>query len=70
MCIAGNTKNIQYHEWIGYKHKKGDNSKAVKFLQKIYENKKQDEIDMMAKLSTKKELMALAKDFGIDEVKL
>jgi hypothetical protein len=70
LCISGNTKNIQYHEWIGYKHKKGDNSKAVKFLQKLYLNKKQDEIDMLAKLSTKKELMQLAKDNGIDEVKL
>lgn len=70
LCMSGNTGKIQYHEWIGYKHKKGDNSKAVKFLQKLYPNKKQDEIDMLAKLSTKKELMQLAKDNGIDEVKL
>ena len=69
LCIAGNTKKIQYHEWIGYKHKNKSNSKIIKFLQKIYPNMKQDEVELLAGISTKKELKELAEEHGI-EVKL
>ena len=70
LCLSGNTKSIQYHEWIGNKKKDADNNKTVKFLITLYPNKKLDEIKMIAKLSTKKEIIQLAKDMGIDEVKL
>jgi len=36
LCLSGNTKNIQYHEWIGHKRKGGSNSKSVKFIEKKY----------------------------------
>ena len=54
-----------YHEWIGHK-KKGtaDNSKAVKFLSKMYPNMKQDEVELLARISTKKELQGLAEAYG------
>ena len=67
LCIAGNTKKIQYHEWIGYKHKNKSNSKIIKFLQKIYPNMKQDEVELLAGISTKKELYALGEDQGMDK---
>ena len=67
LCIAGNTKKIQYHEWIGYKHKNKSNSKIIKFLQKIYPNMKQDEVELLAGISTKKELYALGEDHGMDK---
>lgn len=70
LCLAGNTKKIEYHNWIGHKKKEGSNSNAVKLLSTLYPNKKLDEIELLAKLSTKKELVQLAKDNGIDEVKL
>ena len=70
LCIAGNTKKIQYHEWIGYKHKNKSNSKIIKFLQKIYPNMKQDEVELLARISTKKELKQLAEEHGIENVKL
>ena len=70
LCLAGNTKKIQYHEWIGHKRKGSDNSKVAKLLRTLYPNKKEDEIELLAKISTKKEVLELAKDNGIEEVKL
>tara|TARA_B100000925_G_scaffold105287_1_gene77632 strand:- start:3556 stop:4005 length:450 start_codon:yes stop_codon:yes gene_type:complete len=70
LCLAGNTKKIQYHEWIGHKRKGSDNSKVAKLLRTLYPNKKEDEIELLAKISTKKEVLQLAKDNGIEEVKL
>lgn len=70
LCLSGNSKKIEYHNWIGFKKKDGSNSKVVKLLGQIYPNMKQDEIEVLAKLSTKKEIIQLAKDNGIDEVKL
>lgn len=70
LCISGNTKNIEYHQWIGHKKKTGDNSKSAKFLAELYPNKKQDEIEMLARILSKKEIQELAKEYGIDGVKL
>ena len=70
LCLAGNTKNIQYHEWIGHKRKSGDNTKIAKLLRTLYPNKKEDEIELLTKISNKKEIIQLAKDNGIDEVTL
>ncbi len=67
LCLSGNTNKIEYHEWIGYKKKAGDNSKATKFLSKMFPNMKQDEVELLARISTKKELLSLAEDYGIDK---
>jgi len=71
LCMSGNTKNIAYHEWIGHK-KKGstDNNKIVKFLMQMYPNKKQDEVELLAQISTKKEIKEWAKEHGIEDLKL
>jgi|TARA_B110000503_G_scaffold142346_1_gene238832 hypothetical protein len=65
LCQAGNTGKIEYHQWIGLKKKAGD-TKAISLLEKIYPNMKLDEVELLAKLSTKKELKELAKDHEID----
>jgi len=65
LCQAGNTGKIEYHQWIGFKQKKGNNN-AQKLLQQIYPNMKEDEVDLLARLSTKKELKQLAQEHGID----
>jgi len=67
LCISGNTGKIEYHEWIGHKKKNGSNSKSVKFLEKIFPNMKKDEVELLAKISTKKELYALGEAFGMDK---
>lgn len=70
LCLSGNTKNLEYHNWIGFKKKEGSNTNTIKFLTSLYPEKKLDEIELLAKISTKKELLQLAKDNGMDEVKL
>lgn len=66
LCLSGNTGKIEYHPWIGFKKKTGDNNKAVKLLEQIYPNMKQNEVELLAELSTKKELRELAKEHDID----
>ena len=67
LCLSGNTKSIAYHEWIGYKKKAGDNSKAAKFLSNMFPNMKQDEVELLARISTKKELQEYAQAHGTDK---
>tara|TARA_E500000178_G_scaffold333315_1_gene368076 strand:+ start:459 stop:914 length:456 start_codon:yes stop_codon:yes gene_type:complete len=69
ICQAGNTGKIEFHPWIGFKKKNGDNSKGIKLLKQIYPNMKEDEIELLTNLSTKKELKQLAEEYDI-EIKL
>ncbi len=67
LCMCSHeSKQIFFHQWIGFKKKHGNN-KAAKFLLEIYPNKKQDEIDMMAQLLTTAELKKLAQSHGYDD---
>ena len=65
LCQTGNTGKIEYHQWIGFK-KKQSNNNATKLLQQIYPNMKQDEVELLARLSTKKELKQLAEEHEIN----
>lgn len=69
LCASGGTGNIEFHQWIGFKKKAGGD-KAVKLLERIYPNMKADEVELLARLSTKKELKQLAEEHGIEGVKL
>ena len=69
LCQSGNTGKIEFHQWIGHKKKGQSNSNSIKFLQQLFPNMKQDEIELLAGISTKKELKELAEEHGI-EVKL
>ena len=66
LCSLHNANSdIRKHVWIGFKKKTGNNN-SIKLLQQIYPNMKQDEVELLARLSTKKELKELAKEHDID----
>jgi hypothetical protein len=66
LCMSGSTGKNEFHPWIGFKKKDGTNSKAIKLLEQIYPNMKSDEVELLARLSTKKELKQLAEEHEID----
>jgi len=68
LCVAGKTGKTQFHPWIGLKKKKDDSSKAVKLLAQIYPEMKMDEVETLARISTKKEIKELAKEHGYEKV--
>jgi hypothetical protein len=66
LCSTHNANNdIRRHVWIGFKKKQGNNN-SLKLLQQIYPNMKQDEVELLARISTKKELKELAEEHNID----
>jgi len=66
LCMSGATGKIEYHPWVGFKKKTADNSKVVKVLEQIYPNMKQDEVELLARICTKKEVQELAEQHGFD----
>lgn len=71
LCLSGNTGKIEYHPWIGLKKKEsaGD-AKSIKLLEKVYPNMKLSEVELLARISTKKELKQLAEDHGLEDPQL
>ena len=65
LCNSGNTGKIEYHPWIGFKKKNSNNNAAIKLLETIYPNMKTNEVELLARISTKKELKQLAEDHDI-----
>jgi hypothetical protein len=68
LCVAGNTGKKEFHPWIKLERKADSSSKAVQFLMKMYPEKKLDEIKLIARISTKKELSELAANHGYEKV--
>ena len=75
LCVAadlrmevGDKRKQQFHPWIGLKKKKDDSSKAVKLLAQIYPEMKMDEVETLARISTKKEIKELAREHGYEKV--
>ena len=66
LCQSGNTGKIEYHPWIGFKKKTQDTNKLIKVLEQIYPNMKQDEVELLARISSKSEIKKLAEDYGIE----
>lgn len=66
LCMSGATGKIEYHPWIGFKKKTGSNSKVVKLLEQVYPHLKNDEVELLARISTNKELKQLAQEHEID----
>lgn len=65
LCQTGNTGRKEFHPWIGLKKKAGGD-KEIKLLEQIYPNMKSDEVELLARISTKKELQQLAEEYNID----
>lgn len=66
LCMSGNTGKTEYHPWVGFKKRDGVTGAAMKLLEKVYPNLKTDEVELLARISTKKELKQLAEDHEID----
>ena len=60
----------QRHYWQASKKKEGSNSKALKFLTKLYPHLRTDELELLAELNDAKELKALAKSMGMSDVEI
>lgn len=67
LCMCGHeSQNIFFHQWIGFKKRKGNN-KVTKFLLDIYPTKKIDEIELMAQLMKPADIKKLAQSYGYDD---
>lgn len=67
LCMCGHeSRKIFYHEWLGHK-KKTANNKLSKFLAEIYPDKRHDEIEVLAAITTTAEAKELAKSYGYDD---
>ena len=66
LCTSGNWGEIKFHPYIGFKKKGGNNNAAIKLLEQVYPNMKLNEVELLARLSTKKELKELAKEHDIE----
>ena len=67
LCMCNHeSKNQYFHKWLPHKKVKG-NSKRVDFLDELLPGKKVDELELLAKLMTYKEIKQLAKDHGMDD---
>ena len=68
LCMCNyNGSTVFFHQWLGLKKKTGTGGKKAKFLEEIYPNKKIDELELLADLSTDKEIKDLARLHGMDE---
>jgi hypothetical protein len=64
LCLCNwDGKKTFYHEWLAL-GKKTKNSKRVKLLEDVYPNIKQDELELLAEISTNDELKELATELG------
>lgn len=59
----------QYHKWLAA-GKKENNNKAFKFLQEVFPQAKDDEIELMIQINSKDDLKELARKHGWDEKKI
>ena len=57
----------QRHYWQASKKKEGSNSKALKFLTKLYPHLRTDELELLAEQNDAKELKAVAKTMGMSD---
>ena len=55
------------HSWLSLKKKEGGDSALKKQLRELYPHFKEDEIDLMATMTTKKEVTQLIRDHGNDK---
>ncbi|SVB18792.1 uncharacterized protein METZ01_LOCUS171646 [marine metagenome] len=65
-CTHDVKRKTRSHGWIPLK-KKGSSDTKTKFLLDLYPNKKQDEVELLANISTKAELQQLAQDLGYEK---
>jgi hypothetical protein len=57
---------VHRHQWIAPKKKEGSNSAVRKKLAEFYPNMKDDELDLLSKITTKQELDDYVKAHGTE----
>jgi hypothetical protein len=68
LCMCSyDRERVFFHQWIGFKKKENTDNKKVVFLAELYPSMKMKEVEMLASLTTDKEITALAKDCGLDD---
>ena len=61
-------RTIKWHEWIGYKFKdSAGKNKTAKFLKEVFTNLKEDEIELLSKINTAKDVKAYAEQMGMSK---
>lgn len=58
---------VFFHKWLGNKKKAPGDNKKINFLAELNPTMKMQEVEMLAKIMTTKELTALAKDHGLED---
>lgn len=66
LCLVNETNKPRNHVWIKLETKANSSDKVVKFLSSLYPDMKIDEVEVLARISTKQEIKQLAKDHGLD----
>ena len=67
LCATHNaSRKSRQHVWQGLKQKGGD-VKLVKWLKEMFPKMKEDEVNLLATISTKQELKQYAEDHGLDK---
>lgn len=64
LCTVSPGMGNQSHQWIGNKKKKSSNTDIRKRLAELYPNYKEDELDLLASITTASELKQLAEASG------
>ena len=68
LCMCSYDGKTQFfHEWIGNKKRTGNNNKKIKFLEEIYPDMKNDELELLARISTDRDIKDLARRHGMDD---
>jgi len=68
LCMCSyNGEKVFFHQWLGNKKRTGNGNKKIKFLEEFYPDRRHDELELMAEISTDKELKDLARRYGMDE---
>lgn len=69
LCMSGDTGNIERHNWIKL-NKRATQSDRVKLIHQLKPHLGIQEVELLAELSTKNELIELAQEHGLDKPKL
>lgn len=68
LCMCGHeSRQIFFHQWLGFKKAKGSKNKVIKFLLEIYPTRKIDEVELLSSLMTPAEVKKLAQSYGYSD---
>lgn len=67
LCLSAKSGKIEYHKWLGLKSNvTNKHSKNLKILEKLYPDKKIDDLNTLLSILTEKELQTILEDHAVD----